>query len=207
MRSHGRCPSRMLLPLIVLAGAMGAAGCSGRVEALFRHAAGDHPAPVDAIEVERTRERRGPVAAGPARTPAEYDEADALDVTPPRDRGEGPEADADSEAAREREEQADAVARERGQYRQVLAKEIRSAERRVAELEKEVASARKGRQGNKEHALLTARRWRDQLERDLAELERVDEQGWPETRDRIDRDVEDDRPASVPRWLDRSIAI
>lgn len=115
--------------------------------------------------------------------------------------------EAADEVRREREDVAEAAARERVQYKSRLAKEIGSADKRVGELEQELARATGVAKNTKERDISAARGWRARLKHDLEELDRTGESEWPEVKDRIDRDLEDERPAAVPRSLDRSYAI
>lgn len=115
--------------------------------------------------------------------------------------------EAAEEVRREREDVAEAAARERVQFKKLLAKEIGSADKRVGELEQELARATGTTKDNKERDISAARGWRARLKHDLEQLERVGESEWPEVKDRIERDLEDERPAAVPRSLDKSYAI
>jgi hypothetical protein len=115
--------------------------------------------------------------------------------------------EAAEEVRREREDVAEAAARERGQYKKMLAKEIGSIDKRVGELEHELARATGTAKDNKERDISAARGWRARLKHDLDELERVGESDWPDVKDRIDHDLEDERPTAVPRSLDKSYAI
>ena len=115
--------------------------------------------------------------------------------------------DGAEEVRREREDIAEAAARERGQYKRILTKEIASIDRRVGELQQELARATGTTKDTKERDISSARGWRARLKQDLDEVDRVDEDMWPGVKDRIDRDLEDERPASVPRSLEKSYAI
>jgi hypothetical protein len=115
--------------------------------------------------------------------------------------------EAAEEVRREREDFAEAAARERVQYKKTLAKEISSADKRVGELEQELARATRATKDNRERDVSAARGWRARLKLDLERLERIGESEWPDVKERIDRDLEDERPASVPRSLDKSYAI
>jgi hypothetical protein len=99
------------------------------------------------------------------------------------------------------------VARERGQYKKMIAKEIGSIDKRVGELEQELARATGTAKSSKERDISAARGWRARLKQDLDEIERVGESDWPDVKDRIEHDLEDERPAAVPRSLDKSYAI
>lgn len=123
------------------------------------------------------------------------------------DRGLDDLRDAADEVRREREDVAEAAERERAQYKKMLAKEIGAADKRVGELEQELARATGDSKGDKERSVSAARGWRARLKQDLEELERVGENDWPEVKDRIDRDLEDERPACVPRSFDKSFSI
>jgi TolA-binding protein len=115
--------------------------------------------------------------------------------------------EAAEEVRREREDVAEAAARERVQYKKLIAKEIGSVDKRVGELEQELARATGTAKDNKERDISAARGWRARLKHDLDEIERVGETEWPEVKDRIDHDLEDERPTAVPRSLDKSYAI
>jgi small-conductance mechanosensitive channel len=115
--------------------------------------------------------------------------------------------EAAEEVRREREDVAEAAARERGQYKKTLAKEIGSIDKRVGELEQELVRATGTAKNSKERDISAARGWRARLKHDLDEIERVGESEWPDVKDRIDHDLEDERPAAVPRSLDKSYAI
>lgn len=115
--------------------------------------------------------------------------------------------EAAEEVRREREDVAEAAARERVQYKKMLSKEIGSIDRRVGELEQELVRATGTAKDNKARDISAARGWRARLKQDLDEIERVGESEWPDVKDRIDHDLEDERPAAVPRSLDKSYAI
>lgn len=115
--------------------------------------------------------------------------------------------DAADEVRREREDVAEAAERERVQYKKILAKEIASVDKRVVELEQELARATGDAKDEKGRSVSAARGWRARLKHDLEELDRVGESEWPEVKDRIDHDLEDERPACVPRSFDKSFAI
>lgn len=115
--------------------------------------------------------------------------------------------EAAEEIRREREDVAEAAARERVQYKRMLAKEIGSIDKRVGELEQELVRATGTAKDGKERDISAARGWRARLKQDLDDIERVGESEWPEVRERIDRDLEDERPSAVPRSLDKSYAI
>jgi hypothetical protein len=115
--------------------------------------------------------------------------------------------EAAEEVRREREDVAEAAARERVQYKKMLQKEIGSIDKRVGELEQERARATGTTKDGKERDISAARGWRARLKHDLDEIERVGEAEWPDMKDRIDHDLEDERPAAVPRSLDKSYAI
>lgn len=111
------------------------------------------------------------------------------------------------EVRREREDVAEAAARERVQYKKSLIKEIGSIDKRVGELEQELARATGTAKDNKARDISAARGWRARLKQDLDDIERTSEEAWPDVKDRIEHDLEDERPAAVPRSLDKSYAI
>lgn len=115
--------------------------------------------------------------------------------------------DAADEVRREREDVAEAAERERVQYKKTLAKEISAVDKRVIELQQELARATADAKDEKERSVSAARGWRARLKHDLEELDRVGESEWPEVKERIERDLEDERPACVPRSFDKSFTI
>lgn len=152
--------------------------------------------------------RRGTEVAAAERKAAE---ASRRELEHPLVRGTDRSLDDLQEAAeeirREREDVAEAAARERVQYKKILTKEIGSIDKRVGELEQELARATGTAKDNKERDISAARGWRARLKQDLDEIERVGEAEWPDVKERIDHDIEDERPAAVPRSLDKSYAI
>lgn len=117
------------------------------------------------------------------------------------------QAAATDELREQRAELAEAIAREREVYKGVLAKEIALVQRRVRELESEAMRATGGAREAKSAAVAAAKRFRQRLEKDLDEIERTGEDDWPALRDRIDRDLEEERPVAVPRAYEKSFAI
>jgi len=154
-------------------------------------------------------DRRGAPIAAAAEKKASDDARD-LEHQPVRT-SEGPPRedlrDVAEEVRREREDVAEAAARERVQYKQRIAKELSAADKRMIELGLELARATGTARGSKERDLSEARAWRNRLKHDFDDIERVGEDEWPEVRDRIEHDIEDERPASVPRGFDKSYAI
>jgi hypothetical protein len=59
----------------------------------------------------------------------------------------------------------------------------------------------------KDIALAAARSFRAQLRKDLDEIERTAEEEWPALRERIEHDLDEGRPAEVPRSFEKSYAI
>ena len=96
--------------------------------------------------------------------------------------------DAADEIRREREDVAEAAARERVPYKKLLSKEIVSIDKRVGELQQELARATGNAKDTKERDISAARGWRARLKHDLEQLERISEDEWPEAKDRIDHD-------------------
>lgn len=136
----------------------------------------------------------------------------AHELEHPRARGEAhvfPDdlRDAAEDVRREREDVAEAAERQRGQYRGMLAKEIAAVDKRVSELTQELARAAGAAKDGKARDISAARGWRARLKHDLDQLDRVGEEQWPEVRERIDHDLEDERPASVPKGLEKSLTI
>jgi hypothetical protein len=99
----------------------------------------------------------------------------------------------------EEEEAVAAAARERASYKQLLEKEIGSIDRRVSEL----VRSKKTKPGDVD----AARSFKALLQKDLDEIEHTGEDAWPKLKERIDHDLENERPSSVPRSFDKSYGI
>jgi hypothetical protein len=108
---------------------------------------------------------------------------------------------------REKDDVAAAADRERTRYKQVLSKEIGWLDRRVLELQNETARAAGTVKEAKERDLSDVRSFRARLKVDLDDVESVDDRDWPTLKERIDQDLEDERPSSVPRSFEKSYAI
>ena len=108
----------------------------------------------------------------------------------------------------EQDEAIAAAAKERASYKQLLEKEIGWIDQRISELENETARATpKGGKEAKAKDLAAARDFRILLRRDLDDIESSGETAWPPLKERIDHDLEDERPKAVPRSFDKSYGI
>lgn len=110
-------------------------------------------------------------------------------------------------AEHQHEEYVQAVTRERAQYRRLLAKELRWIDQKVAELEHDAARAEGDARVEKQRDVASARGWRALLEGDLREIDVTSEEDWPGTKDRIERDLDEARPPSIPRSYEKSYGI
>jgi small-conductance mechanosensitive channel len=178
----------MLLVVLFVAGTAGCHNSHDRTKAGDRARSEVSSAERKAADASSRRELERPLVRGSDRNLEDLQEAA-------------------EEIRREREDVAEAAARERSQYKKTLSKEIGSIDKRVGELEQELARATGTAKNGKERDISAARGWRARLKQDLDELERVGESDWPDVKDRIDHDLEDERPTVVPRSLDKSYAI
>lgn len=97
---------------------------------------------------------------------------------------------------------------ERDELRALVARELAWTDERIVDLERGVSSSQGDVRARKARDLAAASTFRERLEAALDTLEEpADEASWEETRRRIERDVEDDRPAAVPRTYETSYAI
>ncbi len=116
--------------------------------------------------------------------------------------------EADEKAAREKTEVAETVEHERERYRALLTKEIAWIDRRAAELEANVGSTEGSVRAEKQRDVVTAREWRDRLKQDLDAVEHPPPgSDWSAVKMRIERDLDEDRPASMPRSYEKSYGI
>jgi len=102
---------------------------------------------------------------------------------------------------------AEAIAHERSQVRRVLTREIRWIDKQVATLKSEADSARGAQRDERLRDVDMAREWQTRLKQDLEAIDRVSDKVWPALRDHIDRDLEEEHPASIPRSFDKAYEI
>lgn len=116
--------------------------------------------------------------------------------------------EAGERAARESRDVFAAVARERDRYRVILAKEIGWIDRRVSDMERVSLSAEGPERLEKEREIVAARDWRALLRQDLETLEHPPpDTDWTALKARIERDLDENRPPSVPRSYEKSYGI
>lgn len=115
------------------------------------------------------------------------------------------------DAPRQQEQAVEAVARERARYATLLTKEIAWIDRRIAMLEKDAASATGALRAEKDQDVATARTWSDRLREDLEAVEHpkadTADADWSALKMRIDRDLDENRPVSIPRTFEKSYGI
>jgi hypothetical protein len=111
------------------------------------------------------------------------------------------------EQARDEDDDLTTVARERRQFRRILAREVMWLDRRTAELEREGSEADVTDEEQREVDIAAARAWRTRLKQDLDALERSAGRTWPALRQKIEHDLDSPRPASLPRAYDSACAI
>jgi hypothetical protein len=116
--------------------------------------------------------------------------------------------EADEKAARAAGDVRDAVTRERERLRQVLAKEIGWVDRRVEDMERVSLSMEGAERLEKERDVVAARAWRARLQQDFEALEHPPPgTSWPALKARIERDLDEDRPPSIPHSYEKSYGI
>jgi hypothetical protein len=132
------------------------------------------------------------------------------------ERGNSPEAaramveaqEAAEKAAREQRDVAQTLEREHERFRVLLTKEIAWIDRRVAELEANAATTQGDVRAEKERDVAAAREWRERLRQDLDVVEHPPPgSDWSAVKMRIERDLEENRPASMPRSYEKSYGI
>jgi len=109
--------------------------------------------------------------------------------------------EADEKAAREQQDVREAVKREQHRLRALLTKEMVWVDRWIADTQRVALSVQGPLRAEKEADSAVAREWRERLGHDLEalDLHPQDAEDWAALRKRIERDLEDDRPSSVPR--------
>jgi hypothetical protein len=116
--------------------------------------------------------------------------------------------EADERAARATSDAARAVERERTHYRAVLTQEITWVDRRIVELERDSLEARGDAVARSRRDLAISRAWRTRLVQDRDALEGPHEGVvWTILKKWIDRDLEEDRPPSIPHTYEKMYGI
>jgi hypothetical protein len=112
---------------------------------------------------------------------------------------------AEAAAAFEAQEAAETVAREREELREILASELAWVDKRIADLRRSVLAAQGEIRVQKAKDVAAARAFRVKLERARQVLEKaVDDSAWESVKSHIERDVDEDRPAAIPRTYETS---
>jgi ABC-type enterochelin transport system substrate-binding protein len=120
-----------------------------------------------------------------------------------------PRADESAEAAAAKEAKAAKKAtKERDRFRVLVTKEIAWADRRIVALTSDAAFLQGGPKSEKERDTETARAWQQRLRGDLEALDpAVPVPDWPALKARIERDLDVDRPPSMPRLYEKAYGI
>ncbi|MBX3188450.1 MAG: hypothetical protein KF819_15640 [Labilithrix sp.] len=112
------------------------------------------------------------------------------------------------EAAREAQDAAETIARETRELRDLVARELAWVDRRIADLQRGVVASRGDRRLEKQRDLAAARGFRVRIARDKSILDRpIDDAIWDALKDRVERDLDDDRPPAVPRTYENTSEI
>jgi len=109
----------------------------------------------------------------------------------------------------QRDERAAAKAvKERDRFRVLLTKEVAWADRRIADVSKSAASLEGNARSATDRDLEAARAWRQRLQEDLDAIDRPPPgMDWPALEKRIQRDLDEDRPSSMPRMYEKPYGI
>lgn len=114
--------------------------------------------------------------------------------------------EANEHAVREADDVGAAVTRER--FRVLLTKEIAWIDRRVADMERVAVTSEGTERLAKERDAASAREWGERLRQDLEALEHPPAgTDWSALKQRIERDLDENRPPSIPRSYEKSYGI
>jgi hypothetical protein len=99
-------------------------------------------------------------------------------------------------------------AKEQERYRALLTKEIDWADRRITALASDLTILQGAARADKERDVDMAKAWRQRLQEDLDAIDRPPPgAGWPTVKARIERDLNEDRPPSMPRFFEKPYGI
>lgn len=116
--------------------------------------------------------------------------------------------EADEKAATAKAEVTEAVRREQDRYRALLTKEIEWLDRRVADLERVATGEQGSVRTQKEHDIVAVREWRERLKHDLAAVDHPPAgMDWSDVKKRVDLDLDENRPPSIPRSYEKPYGI
>ena len=111
-------------------------------------------------------------------------------------------------AARKDRDLAEAVRREQDRFRVLLTKELAWVDRRIVDLTKNAASLEGTARSATEGDIEEARAWRRRLQEDLDTIDQPPPgMDWSSVKTRIDRDLNEDRPPSMPRMYEKPYGI
>jgi hypothetical protein len=107
------------------------------------------------------------------------------------------------------EERAAATAvKEHDRFRVLLTKELAWADRRIADVSESAASLEGNARSATDRDVESARAWRQRLQEDLDSIERPPPgMDWSTLKKRIQRDLNEDRPPSMPRMYEKPYGI
>ncbi len=118
------------------------------------------------------------------------------------------EPSADEAAAARAAKDAKTETKERDRFRVLVTKEIAWADRRIGVLTSDAALLQGRPKSEKERDLETAGSWRQRLQGDLEALDpAAPALAWPALKARIERDLDVDRPPSMPRLYEKAYGI
>jgi hypothetical protein len=119
-----------------------------------------------------------------------------------------PEPRADETAEAKEAKAAKKETKERDRFRVLVTKEIAWADRRISALASDLALLQGSPRSDKERDIETARAWRQRLQGDLDALDpALPALDWPALKTRIERDLDVDRPPSMPRLYEKAYGI
>ena len=116
--------------------------------------------------------------------------------------------EASERAARESADFLNAVAREQNRYHALLTKEIAWLDRRLVDLEKNAGTTHGALRAEKDAEITAGRQWEARLRDDLDLVDHLPpETDWSALKQKVDRDLDENRPAATPRWYEKAYGI
>ena len=109
----------------------------------------------------------------------------------------------------QKEERAAATAvKEHDRYRALLTQEVAWADRRIADVSKGTSALEGNARAVTDRDLDAARTWRQRLQQDLEFIDRPPPgMDWPALKTRIQHDLDENRPPSMPRIFEKPYGI
>jgi hypothetical protein len=116
--------------------------------------------------------------------------------------------EADEKAAAAQTEVTDAVRHEQDRYRALLTKEVQWLDRRIADLERVATEEQGSLRTEKEHDIVAAHDWRERLKQDLTAIDHPPAgMEWTDVKKRVDLDLDENRPPSIPKSYEKPYGI